>query len=95
MVTRRYEPLQPFEHYDHGKDADASFPNLLKNAKVTDLTGTIGAEVTGVQLSSLTEAGKNELALLVAQKKVVGKHHFLQPLPRTMASGPPGETVHC
>jgi sulfonate dioxygenase len=46
---------------------------LLKNAKVTELTANIGAEVTGVQLSKLTKEGKDELALLVAQKKVVGR----------------------
>jgi sulfonate dioxygenase len=39
---------------------------------VQDLTANIGAEVTGVQLSSLTKEGKDELALFVAQKKVVG-----------------------
>ncbi|KAK6531858.1 hypothetical protein TWF694_003023 [Orbilia ellipsospora] len=67
----KYPPLTPFEHYDHAKDADPLFPNLLKGAKVTDLTSRIGAEVEGIQLSSLTDAGKDELALFVAQKKVV------------------------
>ncbi|KAK6337910.1 hypothetical protein TWF696_001388 [Orbilia brochopaga] len=69
--TVKYPPLTPFEHYDHAKDADPSFPNLLKGAKVTDLTSNIGAEVEGVQLSKLNNAGKDELALFVAQKKVV------------------------
>ncbi|EPS45132.1 hypothetical protein H072_926 [Dactylellina haptotyla CBS 200.50] len=67
----KYPPLTPFEHYDHGKDADSTFPNLLKGAKVTDLTSNIGVEIEGIQLSSLTDAGKDELALYVAQKKVV------------------------
>ncbi|KAF3921220.1 hypothetical protein ABW21_db0204546 [Orbilia brochopaga] len=69
----KYPPLTPFEHYDHAKDADPAFPNLLNGAKVTDLTSNIGAEVEGIQLSKLTNAGKDELALFVAQKKVVGK----------------------
>jgi hypothetical protein len=69
----RYTPLEFFQHYDHGKDADAAFPNLLKDAKVEDLTANIGAEIRGVQLSKLTDKGKDELALFVAQKKVVGK----------------------
>lgn len=69
--TGVYPPLEPFEHTEHGKDADPSFPNLLKDAKVADLTANIGAEVHGVQLSKLTAAGKDELALFVAQKKVV------------------------
>jgi sulfonate dioxygenase len=63
--------LEPFQHTEHGKDADSTFPNLLKDAKVADLTANIGAEVHGVQLSKLTNAGKDELALFVAQKKVV------------------------
>jgi len=69
----RYPPLTPFEHYEHGKDADPTFPNLLKGATLTDVTGNIGAEVHGVQLSKLSNAGKDELALFVAQKKVVGR----------------------
>lgn len=71
----RYPPLEPFQHYEHGKDADSAFPNLLKEATVTELTANIGAEVHGVQLSKLNQAGKDELALFVAQKKVVGKIH--------------------
>ncbi|KAI8934986.1 hypothetical protein NX059_008652 [Plenodomus lindquistii] len=67
----KYPPLEPFEHTEHGKDADPSFPNLLQNAQVEDITANIGAEVHGVQLSKLTDAGKDELALFVAQKKVV------------------------
>lgn len=64
--------MEPFQHKEHGKDADQSFPNLLEDgAKVADLTANIGAEVHGVQLSKLTDAGKDELALFVAQKKVV------------------------
>lgn len=47
-------------------------PNLLKEgAVIDDITASIGAEVTGVQLSALDNKGKDELALLVAQKKVV------------------------
>ncbi|KIW57097.1 hypothetical protein PV05_05696 [Exophiala xenobiotica] len=68
----KYAPLEPFEHYEHGKDADPSFPNLLKEGShLEDITASIGAEVTGVQLSQLNDKGKDELALLVAQKKVV------------------------
>lgn len=69
--TEKYAPLEQFQHTEHGKDADPSFPNLLKDAKVADLTANIGAEVHGIQLSKLTDAGKDELALFVAQKKVV------------------------
>ena len=67
-------PLEPFTHYEHGRDANPSFPNLFPNgiSKYSeDLTGNIGAEVQGVQLSQLSDAAKDELALFVAQKKVV------------------------
>ncbi|PGH17220.1 hypothetical protein AJ80_04929 [Polytolypa hystricis UAMH7299] len=66
-------PLEPFEHYDHGKDADPSFPDLFPadKANVSDITPQIGSEVRGVQLSQLTQEGKDQLALFVAQRKVV------------------------
>lgn len=68
----KYPPLEPFEHYEHGKDADTSLPELLPaGAEVTDLTPTIGTEVRGVQLSSLSDAGKDQLARFVAERKVV------------------------
>lgn len=68
----KYPALEPFEHYEHAKDADPSFPNLLPpGTSVTDLTPTIGSEVRGIQLSSLGDAAKDELALYVARRKVV------------------------
>ncbi|GAB7350200.1 hypothetical protein MBLNU459_g0860t1 [Dothideomycetes sp. NU459] len=67
----KYPPLQPFEAYEHGKDADPTFPNLLQGAQIEDLCANIGAEVKGVQLSKLNKSGQDELALFVAQKKVV------------------------
>ena len=70
---QKYPPLEPFEHYDHGKDADPTFPDLLPKDKatVTHLTPTIGTEVRGIQLSKLNNAGKDQLARLVAERKVV------------------------
>ncbi|KAI0200248.1 hypothetical protein F4808DRAFT_451056 [Astrocystis sublimbata] len=70
--TQSFPPLEPFEHYEHGKDADTSFPELLPSeAKVNHLTPTIGTEVHGVQLSGLSAAGKDQLARFVAERKVV------------------------
>jgi len=69
---QKFPPLQPFPHYDHGQDADASYPELLAEGVTTNhLTPTIGTEVKGVQLSSLTDAGKDQLARYVAERKVV------------------------
>lgn len=70
--SQRYGPLQPFKHYDHGKDADTSYPELLpEGVTVNHLTPTIGTEIKGVQLSSLSDAGKDQLARYVAERKVV------------------------
>lgn len=53
-------------------NADGLFPDLLtEESKIQKLTPTTGSEVTGVQLSKLSDAGKDQLALLVAQRKVV------------------------
>ncbi|KAG7288129.1 hypothetical protein NEMBOFW57_007652 [Staphylotrichum longicolle] len=71
--TQTYPPLEPFEHVEHGKDADTSYPNLLPQGtvSVTHLTPSIGTEVRGIQLSTLSNAGKDELARFVAERKVV------------------------
>lgn len=69
---QKYPPLEKFEHVEHGKDADPTFKDLLpEGSKIQKLTPTIGSEVTGVQLSKLSKEGKDQLALLVAQRKVV------------------------
>ncbi|GAA5827313.1 hypothetical protein JCM11251_003758 [Rhodosporidiobolus azoricus] len=53
-------------------DADPSLPNLLKSGVVRlDLTPSIGTELLNVQLANLNDAGRDELALLVAQRGVV------------------------
>ncbi|KAJ3579158.1 hypothetical protein NPX13_g1405 [Xylaria arbuscula] len=70
--STKYPPLEPFEHYEHGKDADSTFPDLLpEGTQVNHLTPTIGTEVRGIQLSSLNDAGKDQLARFVAERKVV------------------------
>ncbi|CAI7667602.1 hypothetical protein N7533_000583 [Penicillium manginii] len=72
--TARYPPLTLFEHYDHGKDADPTFPDLFPKdgpAQVDQITPSIGSEIHNVQLSKLSQAGKDQLALYVAQRRVV------------------------
>lgn len=69
---QKYPPLTPFEHYEHGKDADLFFKDLLApGSEVVELTPSIGSEVRGVQLSTLSNAGKDQLARYVAERKVV------------------------
>ncbi|PLN85027.1 TauD-domain-containing protein [Aspergillus taichungensis] len=69
-----FEPLPPFEYEDPAlRVKDKSKRNLLSGAgvKVTEIQPQIGSIVEGVQLSELTDMGKDELALLVAERKVV------------------------
>ena len=69
---QKYPPLEPFTHVEHGVDADAEFPDLLGPSVVKDdLTPTIGSSIKGVQISKLSNAGKDQLALLAAQRKVL------------------------
>ena len=64
--------MEPFPHVEHGLEADLKFPELLgPGIETEDITPTIGTQVTGIQLSSLTDAGKAQLAALTAQRKVL------------------------
>ncbi|KAK2594344.1 hypothetical protein QQS21_007945 [Conoideocrella luteorostrata] len=74
--NQKYPPLQPFEHHDRGKDADPTYPELLsKDATVKHLTPKMGTEMTGVQLSKLSPAGRDQLARYVAERKLVAFRH--------------------
>ncbi|KAF1808374.1 alpha-ketoglutarate-dependent taurine dioxygenase [Eremomyces bilateralis CBS 781.70] len=84
----KYPPLEPFEHIEKGKGADPTFKDLLTEGfKLQHLTPTTGSEVSGVQLSKLSDAGKDQLALLVAQRKVVAFRN------QDLADLPPQEAV--
>lgn len=70
-----YDPLEKvkdlgyFEHFDPGHRADPALPNLLANAtRVVDLSPHVGTEIEGVQLSQLSPAGLDELALMAARR---------------------------
>lgn len=70
--NQKYPMLDSFEHHEHAKDADPTFPNLKPtSAHIKHLTPSTGSVITGIQLSSLTRQAKDEIALLVAQRKVV------------------------
>lgn len=74
-TTTKFPPTQLFEHDDRGRHADPSKPNLLskdnQDVKAAKLTPRIGTEITGLQLSQLTDVQKDELALLIAERGVV------------------------
>lgn len=67
-----FDPMPPFEYHDPAlRVEDKSKPNLLRGAKVTHIQPWIGSVVEGVQLSQLSDKAKDELALLIAERKVV------------------------
>ena len=71
--TTTFPPVEPFEFRDRGLDADKAKPNLVNHPGITltRLTPRIGTEISGAQLSELSDAQKDELALLVAERGVV------------------------
>lgn len=68
-----FDPLTPFEYQDPAlRVKDKTKPNLLRaGSSVTNIQPCLGSIVEGVQLSSLSDAAKDELALLVSERKVV------------------------
>lgn len=84
----RYPLLEEFNYIERALTADKTFPDLLPpGAKLKNITAALGAEVTGVQLSQLNNHGKDQLALLAAQKKLFVFRD------QDFASLPVGETV--
>jgi Taurine catabolism dioxygenase TauD, TfdA family len=68
-----HEPYTPLTEVFHAALlANPDKPNLLHpGSEIKRLTPKFGSVVEGVQLSSLTQEGKNELALLVAERGMV------------------------
>ncbi|KAI0311331.1 hypothetical protein OF83DRAFT_1069006 [Amylostereum chailletii] len=67
-----WAPLQEVAVTDRGLHADPEKKSLLAAAgKVTDLTPAIGTEIRGLDLRQLTDAQKDELALLIAERGAV------------------------
>lgn len=67
-------PLKFEKYIDPGSRADPSFPNLFPkdgSHKIKRITPKFGSEIDGVQLSQLNDKGKDELALFLAQRKVL------------------------
>jgi sulfonate dioxygenase len=65
--------LRPFpEHVDPGLKADPAKPHLLTpETKINHISPYIGTEITGIQISQLSEEGLDELALYAAERKVL------------------------
>ncbi|KAH7913227.1 hypothetical protein BJ138DRAFT_664491 [Hygrophoropsis aurantiaca] len=66
-----WEPLEEIAVTDRGLSADPEKKSLFSAGKVKHLTPAIGTEITGLDLRQLTDAQKDELALLVAERGAV------------------------
>ena len=65
----KVEDIGEFDHKDPGKRADPRLPNVVgKATRVFDLSPHVGTELEGVQLSELSSAGLDEVALLAAKR---------------------------
>ncbi|SCU95712.1 LAFA_0G01794g1_1 [Lachancea sp. 'fantastica'] len=74
--SQKYGPLTYHDYVDPGLRADPGFPNLFPDfapgkATIKKITPKLGTEIEGIQLTQLSDAAKDELALLVAQRGVV------------------------
>ncbi|CAK7222505.1 hypothetical protein SCUCBS95973_004864 [Sporothrix curviconia] len=68
----RQSPLEEFEHHDVGLRADPDKKNLLDGgATLHEITPAVGTEVRGVQLSALSPAQLDDIALLAAERGVL------------------------
>ncbi len=64
--------LKRFDVDEAGLRADPSKPELAKKASaISNITPRIGSELHGVQLSDLSPAGLDEVALLAAERGVL------------------------
>ncbi|KAI1504036.1 alpha-ketoglutarate-dependent taurine dioxygenase [Biscogniauxia marginata] len=71
-----FEPLKPFTFQDPAlRVKDSSLPELHKaGIKISHITPRLGSHVSGIQLNKLNDTAKDELAWLIAQRKVVAFH---------------------
>jgi taurine dioxygenase len=69
---KHWPALQEVPYSDKGLLGDPSFKNLLAGATdIFDYNPKIGTEIHGVDLANLSDAAKNDLALLIATRGVV------------------------
>ena len=67
-----WEPLTEVAYHDRGTKGDPQFANLLSDATdIFDYNPKIGTEIHGINLATLTDAQKDDLARLIATRGVV------------------------
>ena len=75
---KRWAPLEEVPYEDKGVLGDPSFKNILAEAtNIFDYNTKIGTEVHGVDVANLSDAAKNDLALLISQRGVVSNFLIL------------------
>ncbi|KAF8175557.1 hypothetical protein BJ912DRAFT_988257 [Pholiota molesta] len=71
-LEEKFPPTELFDFVDPGSRADPKKPNLLNpNTTTRNVSPYLGTEITGVQISELSPAGLDELALFAAERKVL------------------------
>jgi sulfonate dioxygenase len=67
-----FDEVPPFEFYDPALRADKQKANLLiPGVTMKDITPKMGTILSGVKLQELSDAARDELALLISERKVV------------------------
>ena len=81
-----YNKLPEFEYHDPALRADKTKPNLLlPGIKSRDITPKMGTILIGVNLGNLNDAARDELALLIVERKIIvlrDQRDFLQSGPQ-------------
>jgi sulfonate dioxygenase len=72
FTLTNFELIFFLDHVDPGTRADPKKPHLLNsNVTTRDISPYLGTEISGVQISELTNEGLDELALFAAERKVL------------------------
>ncbi|KAJ6624414.1 hypothetical protein B0H10DRAFT_2186705 [Mycena sp. CBHHK59/15] len=67
-----FDPLPPFEFVDPALRADKQKPHLVSPSVITEnITPKMGIILRHVQLTELSDKAKDELALLISERKIV------------------------
>ena len=67
-----FDQVPLFRHHDPALRANKSMPNLFQPGVVArHITPKMGTILTGVKLQELSNAAKDELALLIVERKIV------------------------
>ncbi|KAF4622818.1 hypothetical protein G7Y89_g14207 [Cudoniella acicularis] len=70
--SQTFPPLEPFDYVERSLSADPTMKALLtEKTTMSNMTPSIGSEIRGIQLSQLSNIAKDQLALLLARRKLL------------------------